>query len=71
VDDYLIESMSGTNLKLHTPLPAGKGDCLRQALGRNTSAYVTVLKDGDRYRMYYAAGEFGPALCAPGCTQTR
>ncbi len=53
VDDYLIEQLSGLKLKLHTPRSAGKVVVFDRAWEGNTSFFVTVLKDDDRFRMYY------------------
>ncbi|MBM3774656.1 MAG: hypothetical protein FJW37_05770 [Acidobacteria bacterium] len=53
VDDFLIESLEGVRLVLHPPRPAGKAIAFDQPWEGNTSAYVTVFKDDDRYRMYY------------------
>jgi hypothetical protein len=53
VDDYLVESMTGTTLRLHPPQPAGVAIRFDEPWEGPTSAYVTVFKDTDRYRMYY------------------
>lgn len=53
VDDYLIETMRGVHLKLHEPRRMGKVLAFDQPWEGNTSAYVTVFQDDDRYRMYY------------------
>ena len=53
VDGYLIDSLQGTRLKLHIPIPrevAIQFDAPWEGPG---SGYVTVMKDKDRYRMYY------------------
>jgi hypothetical protein len=50
VDDYLLEQLTGTRLKLHEPQ--------RQPLARQPlpeSAYLTVLQDGGRYHAYFRA----------------
>lgn len=56
VDNWLIENMKGTRLQLHGPIP-------REAVFRfdapwegGQSAYVTILKDGKQFRMYYRGG---------------
>lgn len=53
VDDYLIEHMDGTELRLHHPV-------VRETVLRfdapwegEYSTYASVFADGDRYRMYY------------------
>ncbi len=53
VDDYLIESMKGTRLWLHHPIPAGKAIAFDEPWEGNVSAYVTVFRDGPKVRMYY------------------
>ncbi len=53
VDDYLIESVDGVRLKLHEPRSAGKVLTFDKPWEGTTSAYATVFKDGDHYRMYY------------------
>ena len=53
VDDLLIESVGGVRLQLHRPRPAGKALIFDKPWEGNTSLYVTVFEDGDRYRMYY------------------
>jgi hypothetical protein len=54
VDRYLVETMSGTTLQLHRPTPAEI--VLKREHpweGLFAFGYITVLKDCDRYRMYY------------------
>lgn len=53
VDDLLIESTDGVRLQLQRPRPAGKALIFDKPWEGNTSLYVTVFEDGDRYRMYY------------------
>ncbi len=53
VDDYLIEVMEGVGLKLHEPRSAGKVLTFDKPWEGTTSAYATVFKDEDHYRMYY------------------
>jgi hypothetical protein len=53
VDDYLIETMAGTTLRLHEPRREEIAVTLDAPWEGDTSHYVTVFKDGDRYRMYY------------------
>ncbi len=54
VDRYLIDTLTGATLQLHRPTYAGIV-LQRQFPWEGVFAfeYVTVLKDGDRYRMYY------------------
>ena len=57
VDRYLIDSLNGTQLKLHHPIP--RGEAIRYDTpwesgdGYSESFYTTVFKDDDIYRMYY------------------
>jgi hypothetical protein len=53
VDRFLIEKMDGTRLQLHEPVPAGIAVTFDRPWEGSFSAYVTVLKDGGTYRMYY------------------
>lgn len=53
VDDYFIESMDNLMLQLQKPQPAGVAIRFDRPWEGNTSAYFTVFKDGDKYRMYY------------------
>jgi hypothetical protein len=53
VDDFLIERLDGTTLKLHEPMCAGVALRFDRPWEGAFSGYVTVLKDGDRFRMYY------------------
>ena len=63
VDDYLIEKATGVSLLLHEPQRAGKvldfdkpwegSPNADEPQAGSASAYVTVFKDGDLYRMYY------------------
>jgi hypothetical protein len=64
-DDFLIERLEGTQLKLHEPHPAGVALRLDRPWEGSFSGYITVIKDGDRFRMYYRgsqrpAGQFRP-----------
>lgn len=65
VDDYLIESMRGAELRLHSPQPAGKAIAFDQPWEGNVSAYVTVMADGGKMRMYYR-GVSDPVYVRPG-----
>ncbi len=53
MDDFPIEQLSGLKLKLHTPRSAGTVVNFDQPWEGNTSFFVTILKDGDRFRMSY------------------
>jgi hypothetical protein len=53
VDDALIERMQGLALSLHPPTPREVALRFNSPWEGIDTAYVTVMKDGDRYRMYY------------------
>lgn len=57
VDRYLIDSLKGTQLKLHHPIPGGEAirydTPWESADGHSESFYTTVFKDDDLFRMYY------------------
>jgi len=52
-DNALVESMSGLTLQLHRPTPAEIAITFDAPWEGNGNHYITVLKDGDLYRMYY------------------
>ena len=53
VDDHLIESMEGVQLRLHSPRSAGKIMDFDEPWEGNISWQLTVFQDGDIYRLYY------------------
>ena len=53
VDGHLIESLKGARLKLHSPRPAERVLSFDREWEGGNSGYVTVFRDGGRYRMYY------------------
>jgi hypothetical protein len=53
VDDYLVERLDGAALKLREPVLAGVALRFDRPWEGLFSGYVTVLKDGDAFRMYY------------------
>jgi hypothetical protein len=53
VDDWLIERLEGAALRLHSPEPREVALPFDQPWEGTTSGYVTVLQDGDTYRLYY------------------
>jgi len=53
VDQYLIENLSGVEQRLHHPRNEGAVLYFDKPWEGNFSAYVTVIKDGDLYRLYY------------------
>lgn len=53
VDRYLIDRLEGTHLELHHPIPAGTAIRFDKPWEGIVSGYVTVILDGDTYRLYY------------------
>jgi hypothetical protein len=54
VDDYLIDRVTGkAELRLHHPVPREVAIVFDQPWEGNACNYVTVFRDGGRYRMYY------------------
>ena len=56
VDESIIESLDGAQLTLHSPVDRGIVFRFDRPWEGPQSAYVTILRDGDRYRMYYRGG---------------
>jgi len=63
IDNYLVDRMDGAALKLHPPVSTETVLEPDSPWEGQTLAYPSVLKDGDRYRLYYRAS--GPPLDAP------
>jgi len=53
VDHHLVERLVNAELRLQHPRPAGIALRFDKPWEGQVSGYVTVLQDGDRYRMYY------------------
>jgi len=53
VDDYLIERLDGAKRILHAPRPAETVLIFDRPYEGVFSAYITVIKDGSLYRLYY------------------
>ena len=53
VDHYLIDRLAGVRLKLHEPQPAGIVLKFDRPWEGGSSGYITVVRDGETYRMYY------------------
>ncbi len=59
VDDTLVERLAGrAELRLHPPMPREVALETNEAWEGNSTTYVTVLQDGDKYRMYYRGSHF-------------
>ena len=57
VDDFLIDQMTADlGLKLHSPRPAKEVFVFDEPWEGHTAAYVSIIQDGDIYRMYYRGG---------------
>ncbi len=56
VDKSLIESMDGTELRMHPPVRREVVFTFDAPWEGQQSGYVTYLKDGAQYRMYYRGG---------------
>jgi hypothetical protein len=52
-DDFLFGELKGASLRLHEPVPSGTVLAFDRPWEGAFSGYVTMLRDGDRYRMYY------------------
>ena len=72
VDGHLVDSLQGTRLKLHPPRPAEQVLFFDREWEGGNSGYVSVFRDGGRYRMYYrgasSTGYAVPSLSRPGET---
>ncbi len=53
VDRYLIDKLDGASLELQRPLSGGVALKFDEPWEGQVSGYVTIIKDGDVYRMYY------------------
>ncbi len=53
VDDFLIDSLDEARLELHHPIPADVALHFDEPWEGRFCGYVTVLRDEDRFRMYY------------------
>lgn len=59
VDRHLIDRLGGTaELKLQKPTPGEVVQIADKPWEGNTSAYYTILQDGELYRMYYRGSHF-------------
>ncbi len=61
VDDYLTERLHNVSHKLHKPVAEQLAITCDAPWEGNTSAYFTLLADGDLYRMYYRASHYDEA----------
>jgi hypothetical protein len=61
VDDFLIANSSGTELRLHKPVPREVAIVCDAPWEGNISAYYSLFQDGSRYRMYYRGQHYDEA----------
>lgn len=59
VDEHLITSKSGVELKMHKPQAQDVALICDAPWEGNTSGYFTLLQDGDLYRCYYRGSHHG------------
>ena len=57
VDGFLIDRLQGAQLRLHRPTPRGVAVVHDKPWEGSSSAYKTVIRDGDIYRMYYRGSD--------------
>ena len=60
VDHYLIGKLTNTTLKLHEPRNEGVALQMDKPWEAPYPDYVSVVKDGDLYRMWFGAGMGSP-----------
>lgn len=53
LDRHIIGSLHGASLRLHEPVSAGTALTFDRPHEGVFCGYITVIKDGDKYRMYY------------------
>lgn len=58
VDDFLIARQTGTELKMHRPVPRDVVIVCDAPWEGNISAYYTLFADGELFRMYYRGAHF-------------
>jgi hypothetical protein len=58
VDNYLIDGLIGkAELRMHHPKPQGAALVTDKPWEGNSCAYMTVIRDGNLYRMYYRGSQ--------------
>ena len=62
VDRYLVERLDGARLEIGRPQPAGIAVRYDRPWEGPFAFYTTVLRDGDRYRMYYRGHSSRPGF---------
>lgn len=61
VDAFLIDRLTNASLKAHQPEPREAVFTCEEPWEGNTSAYFTLFRDEDRFRMYYRGGHWDVA----------
>lgn len=56
-DDYLIDDLKGVELRINHPVPRGVAIVFDAPWEGDTCAYVTIFRDGEKYRMYYRGSD--------------
>ncbi|PWJ58150.1 hypothetical protein CLV98_1047 [Dyadobacter jejuensis] len=59
VDKFLIQELKGAELVMKSPRDEGAVMAFNEPWETNAPAYITILKDTDRYRAYYRGGTPG------------
>ena len=69
VDDWLVDALKGTRLRLHHPVPREVVLRFDKPWEGLFCGYVTVLRDGDLFRLYYRGWvQVGKASSQVACT---
>ena len=58
VDDFIVETRSGVDLGLQQPAIREVVLEFDRPWEGNTCTYVTIFRDGDRWRMYYRGSDY-------------
>jgi hypothetical protein len=58
VDGFLVDDLKGASLRLNHPVPKERAITFDMPWEGNTSAYVSVFRDGKRFRMYYRGSNY-------------
>ena len=67
MDDFLIDRITGLERQLQRPTPAGTVMRFDRSWEGVTTSEVTILHDGERYRMYYGGDNVRATPPAPCC----
>ncbi|MBI3920439.1 MAG: hypothetical protein HY318_03385 [Armatimonadetes bacterium] len=64
VDSWLLDQMKGVTLQMHSPVPREVAVTCEAPWEGPTTGFVTVMKDEDRYRMYFPSDRSGVSYTA-------